>query len=311
MMRQLIKALYLLLSLWVLSAGLQASDHSALKVLTTTTMIADMVSAIGGEKVEVSSLMAPGVDPHLYRPTAWDATKIREADVIFYNGLHLEGRMALLFKRMHEQGRAIYAVTASIPEALLLFPGSFEGHPDPHIWFDPVLWLYCVDEVERVLGQRDEVNQSYYAQRADAYRESIKSADMWIRQHLSSIFQAQRVLVTSHDAFNYFGRAYDFEVMGVQGISTVTEAGLADVVLIVDAIRSRGLKAIFVETSVSPALIQRISKDSGVGVGGELFSDSLGDEGMIEKLDSGEILAVDTYLGMIRYNAVVIARGLR
>lgn len=250
--------------------------------------------------------MGPGVDPHLYKAGAQDVVKLQRADVIFYNGLLLEGKMGDLLTRIARSKGGVYAVTESVSEDLLLTPAEFAGHHDPHLWLDVSLWARCVDPVVEGLAAKDPDGAAYYAERASAVRESLAELHAWALAKAAELPQERRILITSHDAFNYFGRAYGFEVVGLQGISTVTEAGLADMARMVDLIRARGARAIFVESSVPPQAIERIAADAGVRVGGELFSDAMGTPGEIEHgYDLG------TYDGMIRHNLNTIIEALR
>jgi manganese/zinc/iron transport system substrate-binding protein len=276
-----------------------------LRVATTVTMAGDLVRQVGGEHVEVTSLMGPGVDPHLYKATANDVTTLQNADVIFYNGLLLEGKMQDLFTKMARSKR-VYPVTESIPEDRLLEPPEFQGHYDPHVWFEVPLWSLCVDTVVKGLSEADPANKDYYAQRGEETRARLTELHEWALAKAAELPEEERILVTSHDAYNYFGRAYGFQVVGLQGISTVTEAGLADMTRLVDFVRQKQIKAIFVETSVSHATIERISKDAGVEIGGELFSDAMGTPGQIENgYDLG------TYEGMIKHNLTTIVGALK
>ncbi len=272
-----------------------------MSVVTTTTMITDLVQQVGGDRVKVSGLMGPGVDPHLYKPSTRDVTRLQSAKAIFYNGLLLEGRMSDLFERLGKAGRKTYAVAAGIPEAQLLKPAEFEGHQDPHVWGDAKLWASCVDTVVRGLSEVDPEGKPEFEKRAAAYKVELETLHAWALKRVEELPAAGRVLVTSHDAFNYFGRAYGFQVVGVQGISTVSEAGLADITKVVDFIKGKQVKAIFVESSVPKTTIERISQDSGAKVGGELFSDALGTPG--KKVTAhGETYDEGTYVGMLKHN---------
>lgn len=290
--------------------GIAGGATGAVQAVATTTMVADLVRTIGGEEVTVRGLMGPGIDPHLYRPTRQDVTAMQRADVIFYNGLHLEGRMTDVFEMMARRGKAVHAVAKGVPPERLLSPKEFEGAPDPHIWFDPLLWRETVPVVVKGLSAVDPDNAEVYAARGEALAEELQKLDAWARERIAVLPEEKRVLITSHDAYNYFGRAYGFRVIGVQGISTVSEAGLADMVGIVDFIREHRVKSIFVESSVSPRLIQRISEDSGAQLGGEIFSDAMGVPGKIESR-GGEQYDVGTYLGMVKHNVNQIVEGLR
>ena len=197
-----------------------------------------------------------------------------------------------------------------MPGDRLLTPEGFEGHGDPHIWGDASLWTIAIDTVVKTLGELMPEQKGILADRATAYYQEIEDLDEWIRTRVAEVPEAHRTLVTSHDAFNYFGNAYGFEVIGVQGISTATDAGMADIVNTVDLVKNRGVKAIFVESSVSKATIERIAKDAGVKIGGELFSDSCGPAGDMKTVD-GETYDVGTYLGMMKHNVNTVVEALK
>lgn len=273
-------------------------------------MVADLAESVAGERATVVGLMGPGVDPHLYKATASDINTLQSADLILYNGLHLEGRLADLLVKLGRRGKPVYAVTESIPEDKLLEPEEFQGHYDPHVWFDPRLWALCVDTVVESLINVDPTGQSEYASQGERIKARYLAYYDWGKQYMASLAPAQRYLVTSHDAYNYFGRAFDFKVIGVQGISTQSEAGLADIVQIVKFIKERQIKAIFVESSVSPAAIQRISQDSGVSIGGELFSDAMGSKGHMGQARDGSQFDLGTYEGMVKGNISTITDAL-
>ncbi len=279
-------------------------------VATTTTMVTDMVRQIGGDRVEVRGLMGPGVDPHLYKPAASDSLKLNRAKAIFYSGLMLEGRMSDLFARMGRRGKKVYPVTEGIPKASLQEPEEFEGHWDPHVWGDPRLWAKCVDVVVEGLSAVDRAGAAQFKTRGAAYQRELTELHAWAQKRIAEIPKERRVLITSHDAFNYFGKAYGLQVVGVQGVSTASRAGLADVAKTADFIRQRGVKAIFVESSVSPAVIERISRDAGVKIGGELFSDACGKPGQMES-GGGGTYDVGTYIGMIKHNVNTIVEALK
>lgn len=293
-------------------AGATTFGHAAarIQVATTTTMVTDMVRQIGGDRVQALGLMGPGVDPHLYKPAVADGLKLRKSAAIFYSGLMLEGRMSDLFARMGRGGKKVYPVTESIPERRLLEPEEFEGHWDPHVWGDPVLWSLCIDTVVEGLSAADPAGKTHYAKRGVEHKAQLAELHEWAKKRIAEIPESRRVLITSHDAFNYFGRAYGLKVIGVQGVSTVNQAGLADISKTVDFIKKRGVKAIFVESSVSPAVIERISKDAGVKIGGELFSDACGAPGQMES-GGGERYDVGTYIGMIKHNVNTVVDALK
>lgn len=286
-------------------------EKGKLTVVTTTTYVTDMVKQVGGTDVDVIGLMGPSVDPHLYKPSANDVAQLRRAEVIFYSGLMLEGRMADLFFKMARRGAAVYAVTERIPKEALLEPKEFEGHWDPHVWFDPLLWTTAIDVVVEALGKADPTKAERYAKRGAELKEEYLAVHAWAQARIAEIPKSRRILVTSHDAFNYFGRAYDFQVVAVQGISTVTEAGLADIAGMIDFIREKNLPAIFVESSVSPAAINRISQDSGAKIGGELFSDAMGAPGHSVTGPDGETYDEGTWPGMMQHNINTIVEALK
>jgi manganese/zinc/iron transport system substrate-binding protein len=271
----------LLSVLWVSAwVALAAGQDGKVTVCATTGMVADLARGVGGDAVVVHALMGPGVDPHLYKATASDLVRLQRADLILYNGLHLEGRMQETFERLSRSGRRVRAVTDGLPRERLIRTGA-EGLHDPHVWFDVRLW-------------------------AASLRDRWTDLDRWARGRVATVPESRRILVTSHDAFGYFGRAYGFQVVALQGISTVTEAGLADMTQLTDFIRTRGVPAVFIESSVSPAGLERIRKDAGVKLGGELFSDALGTPG-----DKHGDFDLGTYEGMIRRNIDRIVEGLK
>lgn len=293
----------------IVSVGMAGAAEPT-RVVATTTMVADLVASIGGERVEVIGMMGAGVDPHLYKAKASDLTRLQQAEVVFYNGLNLEGRLTDVLVRLAERGRRIHAVTARIPRDLLLEPASFSGHYDPHVWFDPTLWALCVPVVVDGLTAVDQDGAEHYAANGRVLEAALGDLHGWALARVALVPESRRILMTSHDAFNYFGRAYGFEVIGVQGISTVSEAGLADISAAVGFIRERGIPAVFVESSVSPAAIRRISEDSGAVIGGELFSDAMGTPGVLHEID-GQTVDEGTYEGMVRHNIHTIVEALR
>ena len=292
------------------AAGLTHATAAKMNVVATTTMVTDMVKEVGGDRVSVVGMMGAGVDPHLYKPASGDVVKLQRAKVIFYSGLMLEGRMADLFFKMARTGKKVYAVTESILEKDRLEPPEFEGHWDPHIWGDPSLWSKSIATVVDGLSAGDPDGKEYYTKRGASVVKSYKDVRQWALKRIAEIPKSQRVLVTSHDAFNYFGKAFGFEVVAVQGLSTVTEAGLADIAKMVDFIKGKKLKAIFVESSVNPAAIERVSKDAGVKIGGELFSDACGKPGEMHE-GNGEKYDVGTFVGMVKHNINTIVDALK
>ncbi|MFZ4774719.1 MAG: metal ABC transporter solute-binding protein, Zn/Mn family [Terrimicrobiaceae bacterium] len=277
-----------------------------IRAVTTIGMVADLVKQVGGDRVGVDALMGPGVDPHLYKPTSTDAARLNKADVIFYSGLMLEGRMGDLFAKLARAGKRVYATTESVPESRLAEPAEFEGHYDPHIWFDVSMWAETIPTIVRGLSEVDPSGKDLYEKNGADLSGRLAGLDDWCKATAAQVPEAGRILVTSHDAYNYFGRAYGFKVVGLQGVSTVSEAGLSDMASLVDYIKKQKVKAIFVESSVNPAAIKRVAEDAGVQIGGELFSDAMGAPGT-QKLgfDTG------TYDGMVRYNLTTIVNALK
>lgn len=287
------------------------SSHSAtgeekiLKAVATTGMVGNTVQEVGGIYVVVTTLMGPGVDPHLYKATQGDVALLSGADVVFYNGLHLEGKMGDVLEKLGKK-RPVTAVTSAIDPSLLRSPPEFEGYHDPHIWFDPKLWAATIGVVEKQLSTLLPFRQKEFHENAERYRKELEALDTWCKEQISTIPKSQRVLITAHDAFGYFGKAYDLEVMGLQGISTASEYGLNDLKRVIDIIVQRKIKAIFVESSVSTRSIESIRNgviEGGhtVAIGGELFSDAMGGAGTPE----------GTYLGMVRHNVNTIVKALK
>ena len=298
-------------SLFCSLLALPVGASSQIRVVATTSHIGDIVRNVAGDAVELSTLMGAGVDPHLYKATARDVIALRRADLILYNGLHLEGALSATLEKVDRGGRSIVAVAEAIPAERLLKPDAFEGAYDPHVWFDPELWGLVIDRVVESLVQADAAHEAIYRERGQAYKRQVVELKAWSEAALAKVPQERRALVTSHDAYNYFGRVFGIEVVGVQGISTAAEAGLADIAKMGDFIRQRGIPAIFVESSVSPATIRRISESSGAKVGGELFSDALGRPGEWHVGEDGVSYDVGTYIGMFKANVDTIVRALR
>jgi manganese/zinc/iron transport system substrate-binding protein len=297
MLRKLIFALCLLVMGCGPASGPAPSNPAGLKIVCTTTMITDLVQRLAQPDAQVVGLMGAGVDPHFYKASASDVAKLQQADLVFYNGLHLEGKMTEVFEGV-KKTRPVVAVTDRIPKDRLLV---HQGTPDPHVWFDVALWAMCVEPVATALVARDPQHAEEYTSRAKALTEELAALDAWCKTELATVPAERRIVVTSHDAFSYFGRAYGYEVVGLQGISTVTEAGISDVTKLVDFIKRKKVPAIFVESSVPRAAIDRVSQDSGAKVGGTLFSDAMGASGTPE----------GTYDGMVRANVKTIIEALR
>ena len=286
--------------------GATATDLAGreVRVVATTNFIADLAREVGGDRVEVTGLMGPGVDPHLYKASAGDVRDLVEADLVVYGGLELEGKMGDVFERLGEQ-RPVVAVAGGIPRERLRASPDHPEQPDPHVWFDPTLWRHAVDELARTLGEVDPRHRDEYARRAAAYGRELDELDAWARRQLSAIPREQRVLVTSHDAFQYLGARYDVDVVPIQGISTATEATTADVERVAEIIARRRVPAVFVESSVPPQTVEAVLASAArrghrATIGEPLFSDAAGDAGT----------PAGTYLGMVRHNVRALAEGL-
>ena len=274
-------------------------------VVTTVGMITDIVRNVAGDKAEVEGLIGEGIDPHMYKLTRNDVVALDRADIIFYNGLLLEGKMADVLTRVAQRGKPVFAVTEDIlanGDYVMTHPNK---HYDPHVWMDVSGWIAATKVVARALSEYDPDNAAYYQANAEAYLEKLKALDAYAREVLATIPEGQRVLVTAHDAFNYMGRAYGLEVKGIQGISTESEAGVRDIEVLVDFLVENQIPAVFVETSVSDKNVRALlegakARGHTVVIGGELFSDAMGPAGTYE----------GTYIGMLDHNTTTIARAL-
>lgn len=285
----------------------ETEDNRIFRVVTTATMVGDMVKGIGGDRVSVDNLMGPGVDPHLYRPSIIDIRRVSRSDGIFYVGLRFEELMQGVLEQRKKAGQKIFALSDAIPrEDLLAADDGTAGDYDPHIWFDVDLWAQCVDAVVDGLVELDPESRTYYEKRGEEYRRELLELHDWALGKAAEIPEEQRVLVTSHDAYNYFGRAYGFEVVGLMNISTAGKSGRADIAQLVDFVRENEVPAIFVDSSISPRPIERVGRDSGANIGGELFSDAIGPEG-VERLG----FDVETFDGTVRYNLTTLVEALR
>lgn len=289
-------------------SGGTSSDLSGrpIRVVTTTSMLADLAREIGGERVDVAGLMGPGIDPHLYKASEGDVSRMAEADLILYNGLDLEGKMDDVFAQMQRRGKEAVAVAEhAVPDSLLLESPDYAGNFDPHIWLDVDLWARAAEYVQHTLTRLDSTHADVYASNAAAYVDSLRQLNAYVEEQAARVPDDQRVLITSHDAFRYFGRAYGFDVRGLQGISTAAEAGTADVRRLADFVASRRIPALFIETSVPRRGIEAVQaavRDRGfnVEIGGTLYGDALGSPGT----DAA------TYIGMVRSNIETIVEAL-
>ena len=280
-------------------------ENGKLVIVTTTGMIADIATNLGGELIEVTALMGPGVDPHLYKASEGDVARLTGADLILFNGLHLESKMGEVLEKLNERQPTV-AVAEEIDQAKLLQSAQYQDAVDPHIWFDVTLWLEAVDRTKEALIAIDPDNRNSYEANYEDYVEELEELHVYVTERAAELPEEKRILVTAHDAFSYFGRAYGFSVRGLQGISTVTEAGAADVRDLADFIVEKQISAIFIESSVSRKNVEALqaavkSRDFDVAIGGELFSDAMGSPGTEE----------GTYIGMVRHNIDTIVNALK
>lgn len=274
-----------------------------IRVVCTTGMVADLAANVGGPHVAVTALMGEGVDPHLYKASPADVSQLTRADMILYSGLHLEGKLAELLERMGRRKPTVGVAEEISPAKLLT---DEHGARDPHVWFDVALWSEAAQAAGDALAEFDPPHASDYLASAQQYRERLIALDAYVREQLSTVPKERRVLVTAHDAFHYFGRAYDVEVRGIQGISTDSEAGVRQVKELVDFLVEQKIKAVFVETSVSDQNIRSLlegcqARGHQVVIGGSLFSDAMGKAGTPE----------GTYEGMVRHNVDTVVAALK
>ena len=304
-MKKYILVAFLTLTLIACKKDVKKQDGK-LQIVTTTTMITDMVKNIGGDVVEVQGLMGSGVDPHLYKASEGDVSKLFNADVIIYNGLHLEGKLEDIFEKMGKQRKKTIAVSDAIDKKGLISSEYFASSYDPHIWFHVGYWKQAAQFVINKLKKLDPTNANTFEKNGQAYIAKLEALNAEIAKTIEALPLEKRILVTAHDAFNYFGKLHNFEVVGLQGLSTATEAGVQDVEKLATFIIEKNVKAIFVESSVPRRTIEALQasvKASGheVKIGGTLYSDALGDAGTVE----------GTYIGMYIYNVQTIVEALR
>ncbi len=274
-------------------------------VVATTTVVADLVRTVAGDAVTVTGLMGPGIDPHLYKPSAGDVRRMGGAAAVFYNGLHLEGKMTDVLEQMDARGIPTVAVTSCVPADELIASEGYPGMHDPHVWFDVRLWAATVPCVTDVLAELAPDAADAIRGRGEEYRRRLEALDDEVRRRLEAIPSERRVLVTAHDAFSYFGRAYGLEVLGLLGVSTAAEAGTGDVQRLAEEIARRRIPAVFVETSVPERYVRALrdavaARGFEVSLGGSLYSDALGNPGTTQ----------ETYVGTVRSNVETIAAAL-
>lgn len=280
------------------------SGEERIEAVATIGMVGDAVARVGGERVRVQTLMGAGVDPHVYKASEGDLRRLEAADIIFFEGLHLEAKMADVLEKIGERRRTV-AVGEAVPKAELIADPELGEHPDPHIWFDARIWKHAVGAVRDALVEADPAHAAAYRANAAVYLRELDELHAYAMRRAAALPAERRVIITAHDAFSYFGRAYGFEVMGLQGISTASEAGAKDVQQLAELIARRKIPAVFVESSVSPRTIEAVqqavrARGFDVRIGGSLYADAMGTEGTPE----------GTYLGMFRANVETIVNAL-
>lgn len=292
------------------AASALCSDHAVSasqrpRVIVTTSLIADAVSALAGDRVALTTLMGAGVDPHSYKPTYGDLRSLNQGDLILFHGLHLEGKMSKVLASLSRNRRSV-AVSSVFSPSELIAVSANGGEFDPHVWFDVRLWERVVAGIAVTLAHTFPTLEPELSQRAAAYRAELAELDRWVRAQIALIPAEQRVLITAHDAFGYFGRAYGIEVRALQGISTLSEFGLNDLSRLAQFIVQRKIKAVFVESSVPDRFVRALregvqARGQPILDGGSLFSDALDRPGSVAA----------TYAGMVRYNVAEIVAALR
>lgn len=305
---KIIKSIILIFALALIVFGCKPSseENGKLNVVTTTSMITDLVSNIAGNEVNLQGLMGSGVDPHLYKASEGDVSKLANADIIFYNGLHLEGKLVEVFEKMESRNINAIAISDALDKSTLIGSDYFKSNYDPHIWFNIDYWeqatQFVVSELSKAIPEKKKVFET----NGTEYIEKLKKLKQELKSKIETLPEDQRILVTAHDAFNYFGKSFGFEVIGLQGLSTATEAGVQDVQKIASFIIENKVKAIFIESSVPRRTIEALqaavnSKNHQVEIGGTLYSDALGNAGTAE----------GTYIGMFEYNVNTIVNALK
>ena len=299
------RAITILAVIIVLGCKNNKQDNGKLNVVVTTSMLTDLVKNIGGDLIELQGLMGAGVDPHLYKASEGDVSKLFNADVIFYNGLHLEGKLVAVFEKMEAQKTTV-ALGEFLAKEGLIGSDYFASNYDPHVWFNIQYFKEFSDKVTSVLSEKDPKNAASFTANNLVFQQELDLLHTAVVNTIATLAPEKRILVTAHDAFNYFGKAYGFKVVGLQGLSTATEAGVQDVQKLSEYIIANKVKAIFIESSVPRRTIEALeaavlSKGHQVSIGGSLYSDALGDGGSVE----------GTYVGMFLYNVKTIVNALQ
>lgn len=295
----------LLITILCFNCNNQKKSNGKINVVTTTSTITDLVKNIAGNNVNIEGLMGSGVDPHLYKASGGDVTKLANADIIFYNGLHLEGKLVEVFEKMHNNKTKTIAIASAIDKNTLISSASFASNYDPHIWFNVEYWIQATHFITKQLIAAAPEHTSIFKKNANTYVEKLKALQVKLKNKIATLPKEKRILVTAHDAFNYFGKSFNFEVVGLQGLSTATEAGVKDVQKLASFIIEKNVKAVFIESSVPKRTIEALqaavsSKNHEVNIGGTLYSDALGNPNTVE----------GTYIGMFEYNVNTIVNAL-
>lgn len=301
------KLIYIAITFSVLASCQNGTEQHSLKphIVTTIGMLADITNNITGDSATVEALMGPGVDPHLYKATQGDLQLLTDADIVIYNGLHLEGKMGEVLEKLG-QTKPVIAAAESIPQDKRKQSMAYTDAYDPHVWFDVSLWKTVTQNISNRLKGIHPTNAAYYQQNTEKYLMQLDSLHLAVKVAISTIPESQRILITAHDAFEYFGTAYGMKVRGLQGISTVSDFGLKDITDLVGYIVSNKIKAVFIETSVSQkaikAVVEGCQKNGfNVVIGGSLYSDAMGASGTPE----------GTYIGMVNANVQTIVNALK
>ena len=299
------KSIICLFVIFLVACKAPTKSSGKLKVVVTTSMLTDLVKNIGGDLIDLQGLMGAGVDPHLYKASEGDISKLFNADVIFYNGLHLEGKLVAVFEKMETQKTTV-ALGEFLAKEGLIGSDYFASNYDPHVWFNIQYFKEFSDKVTSVLSEKDPKNAASFTANNLAFQQKLDLLHTAVVNTIATLAPEKRILVTAHDAFNYFGKAYGFKVVGLQGLSTATEAGVQDVQKLSEYIIANKVKAIFIESSVPRRTIEALqeavlSKGHQVSIGGSLYSDALGDGGSVE----------GTYVGMFLYNVKTIVNALQ
>jgi len=308
---------FCILAFTLISSSCGSKESDALNeekptLVVTTTQLKDLVSKITKNRFNIISLMKPGIDPHTYKPTSRDILALTKADLVIYHGMMLEGRLSELLEKAEQQGIQTYNATSSLKNPRIIFHGDIKKNPqvDPHVWFDPEIWTTVAENFTKMICLFDPEGKSGYINNLLSFTREIEEVQKWTIKKISTIPTSKRTLVTSHDAYSYFGRSFGFEVVALQGISTLLESGLGDRAKVVDLIKEQNIPAVFIESSVNPKALNEIAKECGVSVGGELFSDALGTGATLSVGPEGKSYSANTWTGMMVHNVNTIVNSL-